>query len=44
MISEIATINSYKYAKSKLLNDLIAFKAPCPNQQKAVLAPFVHEG
>ena len=31
----IATINPYKYAKSQLPHELIAFKTPCPNQQKS---------
>jgi hypothetical protein len=37
----IATINPYKYAKSQLPHELIAFKKPCPNLEKAILAPFV---
>jgi hypothetical protein len=37
----IATIKSYKYAKSQLSHELIAFKTPCPNLKKAVFAPFV---
>jgi hypothetical protein len=40
----IATIIPYKYTKSQLPHELIAFKTPCPNQQKAVLAPFVLYG
>jgi tRNA(Glu) U13 pseudouridine synthase TruD len=35
-------LDSYnQYAKSQLPHELIAFKTPCPNQQKAILAPFV---
>jgi hypothetical protein len=37
----IATINPYKYAKSQVPHELIAFKTRCPNQQKAVLAFLV---
>jgi hypothetical protein len=37
----IATINPYKYAKSQVPHELIAFKTRCPNQQKAVLASSV---
>jgi hypothetical protein len=34
------TVHPHKYAKSQLSHELIAFKTPCLNQQKAVLAPF----
>jgi hypothetical protein len=40
----IATINPYKYSKSYVPHELIAFKTRCPNQQKAVLASSVLEG